>query len=60
MSIRALEGSVAKVPIVLLTANAVVGVKEEMIDEGFDDFLSKPIEIEELQRILIKYLGEKK
>lgn len=58
--IRALEGSVAKVPIVLLTANAVVGVKEEMIDEGFDDFLSKPIEIEELQRILIKYLGEKK
>lgn len=58
--IRALESSVAKVPIVLLTANAVVGVKEEMIDEGFDDFLSKPIEIEELQRILIKYLGEKK
>ena len=59
-NIRALEGSVAKVPIVLLTANAVVGVKEEMIDEGFDDFLSKPIEIEELQQILIKYLGEKK
>ena len=58
--IRALDGSVAKVPIVLLTANAVVGVKEEMIDEGFDDFLSKPIEIEELQQILIKYLGEKK
>jgi len=57
--IRGLEGSVSKAPIVLLTANAVVGVKEEMINEGFDDFLSKPIEIEELQRILIKFLGER-
>lgn len=57
--IRGLAGSVSKAPIVLLTANAVVGVKEEMIDEGFDDFLSKPIEIEELQRILIRFLGEK-
>lgn len=58
--IRALEGDIAKIPIILLTANAVVGVKEEMLCEGFDDFLSKPIEIEELQRILKNYLGEKK
>lgn len=57
--IRALEGDVANVKIVLLTANAVTGVKEEMIGEGFDDFLSKPIEIEDLRRILIRFLGEK-
>ena len=57
--IRALDGSVAKTPIILLTANAVVGVKEEMMDEGFDDFLSKPIEIEELRRILLRFLGQK-
>ena len=57
--IRALEGEIANVKIVLLTANAVAGVKEEMMNEGFDDFLSKPIEVEDLRRILIRFLGEK-
>lgn len=57
--IRELEGSVATLPIVLLTANAIAGVKEQMLEEGFDDFLSKPIEIDELRRILIRFLGEK-
>lgn len=57
--IREFAGAVAKVPVVLLTANAVTGVKEEMLEAGFDDFLSKPIEIEDLRRILIRFLGEK-
>ncbi len=57
--IRALDGAIAKVPVVLLTANAVTGVKEEMLEAGFDDFLSKPIAIEDLRRILIRFLGEK-
>lgn len=57
--IRALEGDIANVKIVLLTANAVTGVREEMLGEGFDDFLSKPIEIEDLRRILIRFLGER-
>lgn len=57
--IRAFEGEIAKVTIVLLTANAVTGVKEEMLHEGFDDFLTKPIEVDDLRRILIKFLGEK-
>ena len=50
---------VQDLPIVLLTANAVSGVRDEMIEEGFDDFLSKPIDIEDLQRVLIKFLGIK-
>lgn len=45
------------IPIILLTANAVSGVREEMLEEGFDDFLSKPIDIDQLRHILIKYLG---
>ena len=57
--IRALGGELAKVPVVLLTANAVTGVREEMMGEGFDDFLSKPIAIEDLRRILVRFLGEK-
>lgn len=55
--IRSKGGEIAATPIVLLTANAVSGVKEQMIEEGFDDFLSKPIDISELRGVLIRYLG---
>lgn len=43
-------------PIVVLTANAVVGAREEYIALGFDDYMTKPIDIDVLQKILIKYL----
>ncbi len=56
-AIRKMGGEVSQLPIVLLTANAVSGVKEEMIEEGFDAFLSKPIDIDELRNVLIRYLG---
>lgn len=55
--IRLLGAAFEKVPIVLLTANAVSGVREEMLHIGFDDFLSKPIDIDELKHILIRFLG---
>lgn len=57
--IRARDDGLADIPIVLLTANAVSGVKEQMIEAGFDDFLPKPIEIDELSRILARFLGER-
>ncbi|MBQ2115645.1 MAG: hypothetical protein II193_03545 [Lachnospiraceae bacterium] len=44
-------------PVVLLTANAVSGIKEQMIDRGFDDYLSKPIDVDELQHVLVRFLG---
>ncbi len=40
------------IPIVALTANAVSTAKETFLQEGFDAFLAKPIEICELERIL--------
>lgn len=55
--IRAMNDDMGLLPIVLLTANAVTGVREEMLREGFDDFLSKPIDVDELRRILIRFLG---
>lgn len=57
--IRAMNEDMSLLPIVLLTANAVTGVREEMLREGFDDFLSKPIDVDELRRILIRFLGVK-
>lgn len=45
-------------PIVALTANTLVGVKEEMLSEGFDDFLGKPIELTELQKMLEHFLKD--
>ena len=45
-----------KTPTIALTANAINGMKEQYIKEGFDDYLAKPIDKQELNRILIKYL----
>ena len=42
-------------PIVALTANAITGVREMYLREGFDEYLSKPINRSELNRIVNKY-----
>ncbi|MDR1353082.1 MAG: response regulator, partial [Treponema sp.] len=61
-AIRALDRSYARsIPIVALTANAVSGMKEMFLKNGFNDFLSKPIEIPKLDEIVTKWIpGEKK
>ena len=48
------------IPVVVLTANAVSGMKEKYLNAGFEDYLSKPIDKYELDRILKKYLKGKK
>lgn len=50
----------ANIPVIALTANAVAGAKEMLIAEGFQDFLSKPVEIASMHRILEKYLPDAK
>ncbi len=44
------------IPIIALTANAMSTAKKMFLDEGFDGFVSKPIEIEELERAIKKAL----
>jgi CheY-like chemotaxis protein len=61
-AIRALGKNYARsIPIIALTANAVSGMKEMFLKNGFNDFLSKPIEIPKLDEIVTKWIpGEKK
>ena len=47
-------------PVVALTANAIAGAKEMYLAEGFDGFMSKPINPEKLEKMLIKMLPEEK
>ena len=42
-------------PTIALTANAITGMREMYLKEGFDDYLSKPININDLTKILEKY-----
>lgn len=46
-----------KTPVIVLTANALTGMKEEYINLGFDGYLSKPIDRKEMLKVLKKYLG---
>lgn len=43
-------------PVVALTANAISGMREQYLGAGFTDYLSKPIEKNELARVLNTYL----
>lgn len=47
-----------EVPVIMLTANAIVGAKEEYMEAGFTDYLTKPIQETELLEMLLKYLPE--
>lgn len=48
------------VPIIALTANAVAGTREQLLAEGFNDFLEKPIERSVLERVLKRNLDPEK
>ena len=48
------------VPIVALTANAIGGAREMFLEEGFQEYVAKPIEMTHLERVLRKYIPEEK
>lgn len=45
------------IPVVVLTADAIKGSKEKYINDGFDDYISKPIDKKELSRILKRFFN---
>ncbi|GHU42740.1 hypothetical protein FACS1894190_12430 [Spirochaetia bacterium] len=60
-AIRALDRpNVKNVPIIALTANAITGMKQMFLENGFTDYLSKPIEISKLDEIMKKWIPKEK
>jgi two-component system, cell cycle response regulator DivK len=45
----------AAIPIVALTAQAMVGDRERFLDAGFDDYLAKPVNVRELVATVRRY-----
>jgi len=56
--IRELEKtSNTHIPIIIITANALKGDEEKFLDQGFDAYISKPIDVQILENILKKFLS---
>lgn len=45
-------------PVIMLTANALSGAKEEYLQLGFDDYLSKPMDCKELEEMIMRFLSK--
>ena len=59
-AIRSGETGKKHIPIVALTANALKGEREHCLSAGMDDYLSKPVQLEDLRLALEKYLSSSK
>ena len=55
--IRKLEGNPnSDIPIIALTANAIVGAEEEYLSLGFADYVSKPVRGKVLEKVVVRFL----
>ncbi|MDR3233694.1 MAG: response regulator [Planctomycetaceae bacterium] len=55
-----LNPAYTNIPVIALTANAVSGMKEMFLENGLTDFISKPIDPNQLESMLIKWLPKDK
>lgn len=57
--LQAMEDSQNKnTPVIMLTANAIAGMREEYLKEGFTDYLSKPFKRKDLEKVIMRYLPQ--
>jgi CheY-like chemotaxis protein/nitrogen-specific signal transduction histidine kinase len=57
--IRALPGAVSQIPIVVLTADVMNEASDQAMKAGADDFISKPVKVDQLRSVILKYAGNK-
>jgi CheY-like chemotaxis protein len=56
MSLKILDGT----PVVALTADAIIGARENYIQKGFTDYVSKPVKYDALEKVLKQYIPKEK
>jgi signal transduction histidine kinase/ActR/RegA family two-component response regulator len=56
-NLRLMNGYLKSVPVIALTANAISGMKEMFLENGFNDFIAKPLDIADLNSALMKWLA---
>ena len=54
------DGANAGTPVICLTADAVIGAREKYLADGFNDYLTKPIDSAKLEEMLVRYLPSEK
>ncbi len=59
-TIRRIEGEMRHTPIVAMTANALKEDYQRCIDSGMDDYISKPVQISDINRVLSRWLVQQK
>ena len=57
--IRLLENNSRRVPIIALTARAIKGERERCLQNGMDDYVSKPVVLDDLKKCVEQFLVEK-
>ncbi len=55
--VRASHGPIARVPIIAMTANALTADRAKCLEAGMDDYVSKPVKLDVLRRLLISWRG---
>ena len=50
------DGMNRSTPIICMTADAVIGAKERYLAEGFDDYLTKPVDSYQMKKLIMKRL----
>jgi signal transduction histidine kinase/CheY-like chemotaxis protein len=55
-SIRQMAGRVAGIPIIAMTADAVTGARERCLEAGMNDYVSKPVKMEHLERVIGQFV----
>jgi two-component system sensor histidine kinase/response regulator len=56
-TIRQMEEGKRRIPMVAMTAHAMEGEREKCIAAGMDDFLTKPVSMQRLSTVLVRWLG---
>ena len=54
--IRAMTGALRNIPIVAMTADAMSGDREKCLSAGMNDYIAKPVELHDLEKVLERWL----